>query len=121
MAKLCLEHPKTCKSIENRKSKICTKPILSSTYIEESKNITDSHWVTIITITVITESALGNFGENSYHEKTLNFDYMIKSYSTCYSALFLSLAHIFLHNLCKIYYSNLQIYIQIIKAIALHI
>ena len=25
------------KSIENRKSKICTKPILSSTYIEESK------------------------------------------------------------------------------------
>ena len=28
----------TCKSIENRKSKICTKPILSSTYIEESKS-----------------------------------------------------------------------------------
>ena len=28
-----------CKSIENQKSKICTKPILSSTYIEESKNV----------------------------------------------------------------------------------
>ena len=25
-----------CKSIKNRKSKICTKPILSSIYIEES-------------------------------------------------------------------------------------
>ena len=33
----CLRHPKTCKSMKNRKSKICTKPILSSTYIEESK------------------------------------------------------------------------------------
>ena len=29
-------HPKTCKSIKNRKSKICTKPILSSSYTEES-------------------------------------------------------------------------------------
>ena len=34
----CSGHPKTWKSIKNRKSKICTKPILSSTYIEESKN-----------------------------------------------------------------------------------
>ena len=34
----CSGHPKTCKSIKNRKSKICTKPILSSTYVEESKN-----------------------------------------------------------------------------------
>ena len=29
-------HPKTCKYIKNRKSKICTKPIISSSYIEES-------------------------------------------------------------------------------------
>ena len=39
IVKSCSEHPKTCKSIENRKSKICTIPILSSTYIEESKKI----------------------------------------------------------------------------------
>ena len=38
ISNLCSGHPKTCKSIKNRKSKICTKPILSSTYIEESKN-----------------------------------------------------------------------------------
>ena len=38
IVKSCSGHPKTCKSIENRKSKICTKPIFSSTYIEESKN-----------------------------------------------------------------------------------
>ena len=31
-------HPKTCQSIENWKSKICMKPILYSTYKEESKN-----------------------------------------------------------------------------------
>ena len=29
---------KSCKSIKNRKSKICTKPVLSSSYIEENKN-----------------------------------------------------------------------------------
>ena len=39
IAKSCSGHLKTCKSIKNRKSKICTKPILSSIYIEESKNI----------------------------------------------------------------------------------
>ena len=39
LVKLCSGHPKTCKSIENRKSKTCTKPILSSICIEESKNI----------------------------------------------------------------------------------
>ena len=37
IVKSCSGHPKTCKSIENRKSKIYTKSILSSTYIEESK------------------------------------------------------------------------------------
>ena len=37
IVKSCSGHPKTCKSIKNRKSKVCTKPILSSTYIEESK------------------------------------------------------------------------------------
>ena len=36
IVKSCSGHPKTCKSIENWKSKICTKPILPSTYIEES-------------------------------------------------------------------------------------
>ena len=36
--KPCLGHLKTCKSIKIGKSKICTKPILSSTYIEESDN-----------------------------------------------------------------------------------
>ena len=36
IVKSCSGHPKTCKSIKNWKSKICTKPILSSTYIEES-------------------------------------------------------------------------------------
>ena len=30
-------HPKMCKSIKSQKSKICMKPILSFTYIEESK------------------------------------------------------------------------------------
>ena len=38
IVKSCSWHPETCNSIENWKSKICTKPILSSTYIEESKN-----------------------------------------------------------------------------------
>ena len=37
IAKRCSEHPKTCKSIKNRKSKIFTKPIVSCIYIEESK------------------------------------------------------------------------------------
>ena len=37
IVKSCSGHPKTCKSIENWKSKICPKPILSSTYIEEEK------------------------------------------------------------------------------------
>ena len=36
IVKSCSGHPKTCKSVKNRKSKICTKPILSSTFIEES-------------------------------------------------------------------------------------
>ena len=31
IVKSCSGHPETCKSIKNRKSKICTKPILSST------------------------------------------------------------------------------------------
>ena len=34
-------HPKTCKSIKNWQSKIFMKPILSSIYVEESKN---HHW-----------------------------------------------------------------------------
>ena len=38
--KSCSKYPKTCKSIKNRKSKIFTKRILSSIYIEESKNVT---------------------------------------------------------------------------------
>ena len=37
IVKSCSGHPKTCKSMKNRKSKICTKPVLSSVYIEESK------------------------------------------------------------------------------------
>ena len=37
IVKSCSGHPKTCKFIKNRKSKICTKPVLSSMYIEESK------------------------------------------------------------------------------------
>ena len=37
IVKSCSGHPKTRKSIENRKSKICLKTILSSTYIEECK------------------------------------------------------------------------------------
>ena len=36
IVKSCSEHLKTFKSIKNQKSKICTKPILCSTYIEES-------------------------------------------------------------------------------------
>ena len=35
--KSCSEHPKTCKFIKNQKAIICTKLILSSIYIEESK------------------------------------------------------------------------------------
>ena len=38
--KSCSGHPKTCKSIKNWKSKICTKPIFSSIYVEESKKKT---------------------------------------------------------------------------------
>ena len=38
VVKSCSGHPKTCKSFINRNLIICTKPILSSTYIEESKN-----------------------------------------------------------------------------------
>ena len=33
----CLKHPKTCKCIENRKSNFFSKPIPSSTSIEENK------------------------------------------------------------------------------------
>ena len=36
IVKLCSEHPKTCKSIKNRKWKFFTKPILSSVYVKES-------------------------------------------------------------------------------------
>ena len=39
LVKSCSGHPKTGKSIKNQKSEICTKPILSSIYIEESKNM----------------------------------------------------------------------------------
>ena len=39
IVKSCSGHPKTCKSIENRKSKICTKLVFSSTYIEESNEL----------------------------------------------------------------------------------
>ena len=38
IVKSCSGHPKMCKSIKNRKSKICLKPILSSACIEESNN-----------------------------------------------------------------------------------
>ena len=37
IVKSCSGHPKSYKSIKNWKSKICTRPILSSTYIEKSK------------------------------------------------------------------------------------
>ena len=42
--KSCSELPKTCKSIKNQKSKICTRSILSSIYIEESKDIIIQAW-----------------------------------------------------------------------------
>ena len=38
VVKSCSGHPKTCKSIKNRKSKIFPKPILSSIQIEEIIN-----------------------------------------------------------------------------------
>ena len=44
IVKSCSGHPKACKSIKNRKSKICTKQILSSTYIEESNKLTNLIW-----------------------------------------------------------------------------
>ena len=37
VVKSCSKHPKTCKSIKNQKSKICTKPILSSMHIDMQK------------------------------------------------------------------------------------
>ena len=43
IVKSCSGHPKTYKSIKNRKSKICTKPVLSSNYTEESKNNLREH------------------------------------------------------------------------------
>ena len=39
LVKSCSGLPKTCKSIKNRKSKVSTKLIPSSIYIEENKNI----------------------------------------------------------------------------------
>ena len=39
IVKSCSGHPKTCKSIKNRKSKIFTKHILSSSYTDESKKL----------------------------------------------------------------------------------
>ena len=39
IVKSCSGHPKTFKSIKNRKSKIFTKPMLSSIYVEESKKL----------------------------------------------------------------------------------
>ena len=41
IVKSCSGHPKTCKSIKNRKSKICTKQIFFSINIEESKKVED--------------------------------------------------------------------------------
>ena len=35
--KSCSEYPKTYNSVKNRKSEICTKPILSSVYIEDNR------------------------------------------------------------------------------------
>ena len=43
IVKSCSGHPKPCKFIKNRKSKICTKPILSSTYIKISKKKNRAH------------------------------------------------------------------------------
>ena len=39
IVKSCSGYSKACKSIKNLRSKICTKPVLSSMYIVESKNI----------------------------------------------------------------------------------
>ena len=36
-------HPRTCKSTKKRKSKIFKKRMLSSTYVEESKNSADEN------------------------------------------------------------------------------
>ena len=38
IVKSCSAHTKTYTSIKNRKSKICTKPIFSPIYTQESKN-----------------------------------------------------------------------------------
>ena len=38
-------HPKMCKSIKNWKSKICTTPIFSFIYIEESKKKVRRRWI----------------------------------------------------------------------------
>ena len=40
IVKSCSGHPKMCKSIKNWKSKIFTKPMLSSIHIEENKKKT---------------------------------------------------------------------------------
>ena len=37
-SQIVIKHPKICESIKNKKSKIFAKPILSSIYIEGSKN-----------------------------------------------------------------------------------
>ena len=41
IVKSCSGYPKACKSIKNQKSKIFTKPILSSIYTEEKKSNID--------------------------------------------------------------------------------
>ena len=40
IVKSCTGHPKTCKSIKNRKTKIFSKPIIYCIYTEESKKET---------------------------------------------------------------------------------
>ena len=59
IVKSCSGHPKTCKSIRNQKSKIFSKPTLSSIYTEESKNL-----VTLISM-----------GDNGF-----NYVFMIEKY-----------------------------------------
>ena len=42
IVKSCSERPEMYKSIKKRKSKICTNPVLSSVYVEESKKMEET-------------------------------------------------------------------------------
>ena len=63
----CSGHPKTCESTKNRMSENFTKPILSSIYIEKSKN-----WI-FLAIKIIIMEIFVRFLHNLMQEYEIHF------------------------------------------------